>query len=364
MTGMARIPDNEIDLMMTSPPYLWLRDYGFEGQWGLEDSIDEYLDKMVEWMREVKRVLKPTGSAVVNIGDLYGGGTVHSDWSSNTETGKHPYSEERAKEMRFKRNIKKPHPSSLLFIPFQFGWRCVSELELTCHNIIPWIKPNGMPFQGENRFANKWEPILWFTKKPTKYFFDLDSVRVRPKAWDEKDRAPKDRSGQQTLAPVEETDSTKKQDNVLTASGKPDPTKKDFNHRWQQQKNSPKQYKRFSLRKEEERAKTGQHANVMTNPKGKNPGDFIIETTKPFMGAHFATYPIELPLHFIKSMCPQDGIVLDPFAGSGTTAQAAIQLGREWILIEGLADNKKIIETRLAKFQSERMTDFEQTESD
>ena len=78
---ILEIPNDSIDLMITSPPYLWLRDYGFEGQWGLEDTIEDYMIKMLLLMNQVKRVLKPTGSAVVNIGDVYGGGIVHSDWS-------------------------------------------------------------------------------------------------------------------------------------------------------------------------------------------------------------------------------------------------------------------------------------------
>ena len=112
-----------------------LRDSG-----GLEDTIDEYLDKMLAWMAEVKRVLKPTGSAVVNIGDLYGGGKVHSDWSNANSQGHFGYSDKRREKLKFSSDIVKPHDSSLLFIPFQFGWRCVKELDLVCPKHPPVVQ--------------------------------------------------------------------------------------------------------------------------------------------------------------------------------------------------------------------------------
>lgn len=390
MTEIARIPDDSIDLMITSPPYLWIRDYGFEGQWGLEDTIDEYLDHLLAWMKEVKRVLKPTGSAVVNIGDVYGGGIAHSDWtpSPKSEGTKFAYSKERRNGMQFKRSIKKPHPNSLLFIPWEFGKRCVFELDLVCHNIIPWIKPGSMPFSGKNRFTNKWEPILWFTKTPSGYYFNLDSVRQRPKAWDEKPLKIKDKTGQLDLEGREVSEieyeskmldvsgqtpfgihrnraegkpdfegQWLKQDHVLTASGKPDPTKKGFNKRWKNRKRAGGD-SLGSLQTITKRVLhcydmiTGEYAG---NPKGKNPGDVFVQTSKPYPESHYATFPVELPEYFIQCMCPENGIVLDPFAGSGTTAEAAEKLARKWILIEGQPENLKLIKKRLEPYRSEKI---------
>lgn len=385
---IKEIPDNSIDLMMTSPPYLWLRDYGFEGQWGLEKSIDEYLDKMLGLMAEVKRVLKDTGSAVINMGDVYGGGIVHSDWSPGKDEKYENfiYSDKRREKMEFTTDIRKPYPNSLLFIPFQFGWRCVKELNFCCHNIIPWIKLNPMPFSGKNRFMNMWEPCLWFTKKPSKYFFDLDNVRMPSKTLE--DRAPpkiKDKSGQQKLflTNAEELELVrktmnipgqkphgihmnrsegrpdfnpgKKQDNTPMADGKPDPTKKGFNDRWKNRKtaNIPGQ----KVQEINKKVSGGYDMNTgeyLGHPNGKNPGDIFVSSTQPYPDAHYATFPLDVPLYFISCMCPQDGIVLDVFAGSGTTAEAAEKLARDWIMIEGSEENRKLIEKRVEPYKNER----------
>lgn len=390
---ILEIPNDSIDLMITSPPYLWLRDYGYEGQWGLEDNIEDYMMKMLLLMNQVKRVIKPTGSAVVNIGDVYGGGIVHSDWTPGANaTGHYAYSEKRREGMQFKRSIKKPHPNSLLFIPWEFGRRCVFELDLVCHNIIPWIKPGSMPFSGKNRFTNKWEPILWFTKEPSGYYFDLDSIRLRPKAWDEKPPKFKDREGQQDLFGEEVSEieyeskmldvpgqtpfgihrnradgkpdfegQWLKQDHILTASGKPDPTKKGFNKRWKDRKRA----KGDTLGSLQTITKRVMHNYDMVtheyagHPKGKNPGDIFVQTSKPYPEAHYATFPVELPEYFIQCMCPADGIVLDPFAGSGTTAEAAERLARKWILIEGQSQNQKLIRKRLEPHRSGKMTEYD-----
>ena len=97
---------------------------------------------------------------------------------------------------------------------------------------------------------------------------------------------------------------------------------------------------------------TGEYAG---NPKGKNPGDIFVQSSKPYPEAHYATFPIELPEYFIQCMCPIDGIILDPFAGSGTSAEAAERLARKWILIEGHIENKKLIEKRLQPYMSEKI---------
>lgn len=362
MEQIKKIPDESIDFAMSSPPYLWLRDYGFENQWGLEDTIDEYLDKMIFLTAEIKRVLKKTGSIVFNFGDTYGGGKVHSDWNTKTK-GHWGYSEKRRKEMQFEnKSIKKPHPNSLLFIPFQFGWRCVKELNLTCHNIIPWLKPNSMPFSGENRFTNKWEPCLWFTKKPSGYYFKLDEVRLMPKALERKPPKMVDRTGQQKLMEGEDPKKPKKQDNVITASGKPDPTKKDFNKRYLEAQK--RKYHAQTLNKIHSGDFDIITGEYLGNEKGKNPGDYLILPTKPYPQAHYATYPVELPMYYIQCMCPEGGLVLDPFAGSGTTAEASERLARKWILIEGQRKNLKLIQKRLESWKSDKLTEYEKTESD
>jgi len=186
-----------------------------------------------------------------------------------------------------------------------------------------------MPFSGINRFTNKWEPVLWFTKKPSGYYFDLDAVREIPKAWSQKPQKSRNRKGQTKIFEGERRNTNLKQDNTPMADGRPDPTKAGFNDRWRE--------------------------NLTSEQKKKNPGDFIYLTTKPFPDAHYATYPVELPLFYISCMCPQNGIVLDPFAGSGTTAEAAEKIARKWILIEGSPENESLIRKRIGPFLSEKL---------
>jgi len=357
MEKIKEIPDETVDLMITSPPYLWLRDYGFEGQWGLEETIDDYLDKMINFMSEVKRVIKKTGSAVVNMGDTYGGGSIHSDWSWNDpEKSKYVYSPHRRKDMQFKKTgIRKPHPQSLLFIPWQFGWRCVDELDLTCHNIIPWIKGNAMPFSGSNRFTNKWEPVLWFTKIPSGYYFDLDAIRQRPSCWDEKSPKRKDTTGQTKLTEGNEIKASK-QDQYPTASGTVDPTKEGFNERWKNRKRQEQ-----SLLRKNNHNYDSETGEYLGNPLGKNPGDVLYINPRPYPDAHYATFPVDLPEYYISCMCPADGLVLDPFAGSGTTAEAAEKLARKWVLIEAFPGNLKLIQKRLKPYLSGKLTEYAKT---
>lgn len=411
MEKIMEIPSDSVDLMVTSPPYLWLRDYGFEGQWGLEENIEDYQMKMLLLMNQVKRVIKPTGNIVVNMGDVYGGGTVHSDWSPGKDAKyeNFVYSDKRTAKMKFKTTIKKPYPNSLCFIPFEFGMRCVRELGLCCHNIIPWIKLNPMPFSGKNRFMNMWEPVFWFTKKPSKYYFNLDAVRIRPKILDER-WVPKIKSkkGQTKLFGSDDGENErktmnipgqtaqgihrnrsegkpdfeawsedavrkgrgsnneglnnrnfmpiKKQDSTPMADGKPDPTKAGFNERWKNRKtlNIPGQGQQ-TVNQRSSHGHDMETGEYIGNPNGKNPGDILVTATQPYPDAHYATFPLDIPRYYISCMCPPKGVVLDVFAGSGTTAEAAEQLNRDWILIEGFEENLKLINKRLEPYRNVKL---------
>jgi len=167
MGGLKQLPDDSIDLVMFSPPYYGLRNYGIEGQMGLEPTFKEFLDKMMEVMKEVKRVLKPTGQIWVNFGDCYGGVKV-----GNTETIKNP------KQVR--NDFKKELPGlekCLLVQPARFAIRCIDELDLILRNDIIWAKQvlhfekdkkytkgSVMPTSAKDRFNQSHEHLFFFTK--------------------------------------------------------------------------------------------------------------------------------------------------------------------------------------------------------
>jgi len=159
-----------IDSVITSPPYWQLRDYGWSGQWGLEKTYQEYLDKMIELMKELKRVLKPTGTMFINLGDSYG--TV----SGAMKDGKFGVKNTNNQQFAQPKSIDK----SLLLIPHRFAIRCIDELGLILRNDIIWAKRNGMPESVKDRFSKKHEFIFFFVKSQ-KYYFDLDGVREKPK---------------------------------------------------------------------------------------------------------------------------------------------------------------------------------------
>jgi DNA modification methylase len=145
---LKTFPAESIDCVITSPPYYGLRNYGIEGQIGLEKTPEEYLNKLREIMIEIKRVLKKTGTVWWNMGDTYS-------------------------------------PSKcLLMIPERFALMCI-DLGFILRNKIIWHKPNAMPSSVKDRFSNCWEYLFLFSKSK-KYYFDLDAVREKHK-WVEKD---------------------------------------------------------------------------------------------------------------------------------------------------------------------------------
>jgi len=162
---LKKLPDNSIDCVVTSPPYYNVRDYGVEGQIGLENHPDGYINKIVAIMKECKRVIKDTGTIFLNLGDSFYGSEIHS---KNGEIWLH--------------NKQK------LLTHYRIAIKCQEELGLILRNDIHWIKQvvnyktkesfgSSVPCPVQDRFGLNSEAIFFFTKSQ-KYFFSLDSVRV------------------------------------------------------------------------------------------------------------------------------------------------------------------------------------------
>ena len=286
------LESDSVDCVITSPPYYQLRDYGFDGQWGLEPDYKDYLDKMIELMRELKRVLKPTGTMWINLGDSYN----NSAKAGTKLFGNEEFNRNRPSRRLTKTpdKLKQPMPSkSLMLIPHRFAMRCVDELGLILRNTVIWGKPNGMPESVTDRFTKKHEYIFFFTKNE-KYYFDLDAVREKHK--DDYEAFIKKLP--------------KSHDNKTINEGG----------------NGIIKYR----------------DSIITNyHRGKNPGDvadFWEITTKPSSKSHYATYNSELIIKPLLAGSPLGGFVLDPFGGTGTTAFTAMRYERKFIYIDANKD--------------------------
>jgi DNA modification methylase len=286
--------DNEsIDCVITSPPYWQLRDYKWDGQWGLESTFQEYLEHLWQMMDEVWRVLKPTGTAWINLGDTY---------SASVPTGGNG---NKLSESQSIKRIKSNVPDKcLLLIPHRFAIGLIDRGWIVRNDII-WAKKNGMPESVTDRFSKKHEYIFLVTKKQ-KYYFDLDSIREKQSDVSLK-RYQYDFTGQ------EGGDS-----NNYKGSRMRDKSKEKYNYAFLQP--------------------LGKGARPEMNVNGKNPGDvsdFWDIITIPSSDEHYASYNDRLIGRPIIAGCPKGGTVLDPFCGSGTTGCRAIELGRNFIGFEG-----------------------------
>ena len=288
--GIKRMPDSSVDCCISSPPYWGLRDYGVDGQVGNETDFKEFVSKLIELYSEIQRVLKPTGTCFVNLGDTYNGTK-----QGNTETNKNP---KLVTDSFKKEKVKTIQDKSLLMIPERFAIGMIDAGWILRNQII-WHKPNQMPSSATDRFTVDFEKIFFFVKQSTGYYFEQ---QLEPYT------KPLDRWG----------------GDDLEANG---------NSTWD---NGTGQT-------------TYRNRNMRPNPDGKNMRTVWSINTEPFPEAHFATYPEKLVKRMIEAGCPENGLVLDPFMGAGTTAVVAKKLNRNYTGFELNPKYKLIAENRLIK---------------
>lgn len=269
--GLKLLEDNSIDCCITSPPYWGLRDYGSPGQIGLEDSIDGYLEVMVEVFREVKRVLKSKGTLWLNLGDCYAG-SGKGVWENpkNVKENYIPKSKHNGKS-----GLK---PKDLIGIPWRVAFALQDDGWYLRSDII-WNKSNAMPESVTDRPTKSHEYMFLFSKE-SQYYYDHEAIK--------------------------EPSITKKSDKPRGSKGVLG--KENEGRRLETNKPKPKE--------------TRNKRSVWTVP------------TAQFREAHFATFPPKLIEPCILAGCPVGGIVLDPFMGSGTTAEVAIENQRNYIGFE------------------------------
>ena len=305
---LKNMTDKRADCCITSPPYYGLRDYGVKGQIGLEDTPEEYIEKLVDVFREVKRVLKDDGTLWVNIGDSYvakpksnynGKGKSLNDKSYGTgdTTLGYKYSSD-----RYKKLLDVYKNKDLIGIPWMLAFALRKDGWYLRQDII-WHKPNPMPESVKDRCTKSHEYIFLFSKQPH-YYFDYLAIQ--------EDANPKYKARYKS-----EFNKGKVQDD----------------YRPQGVNNNTQGMKRY----------TGK----------RNKRDVWSVTTKPIKDAHFATFPEDLIKPCILAGCRKNGVVLDPFFGSGTTGRVAKQLNREYI---GIELNPEYIEIEKRRIDNVQMT--------
>lgn len=289
------LENNSIKCVITSPPYYKARNYGNADQIGLEETPEKYVESLVNVFEELKSKMTSDGNLFVNLGDKY------------------------------------DKNKSLMLIPSLFAIKMIDNGWILRNKII-WYKPNHQPSPVKDRLTNTYEEIFHFTKQ-RKYYYDLDSIRI-PIEYNEKEG---EKARKRFKERIEQSDLSEEQKSLameeLIRLHKENRINKDARLKL---KGGHKPLfggdSNLSGRAKELETKGFYfHCN---NPKGKNLGDLLSVNIKSHKGIHEAIFPEELVVPLIKVGSGEGDIVLDPFAGTGTTCRVAEDLGRVGLGVE------------------------------
>jgi DNA modification methylase len=278
---------------VTSPPYYGLRDYGHDGQIGLEETPEEYIKAMVEVFRCVWDVLEDDGTLWLNIGDSYynyrpgKGQALVKQTVANSDQDLPQTCARRGNKLD---GLKE---KDLIGIPWMLAFALRADGWYLRQDII-WHKPNPMPESVQDR-CTKAHEYIFLMSKSQKYYYDIDSIKEDAHTTDASDR----------------------------------------NRDESRLNNTPGRTRMAGL--------------TTNHYEKKNKRSVWTVTTKPYEGAHFAVFPSDLIEPCILAGAPVGGIVLDPFMGSGTTAQVAQDLGRQYLGCELNSEYKTLQNKRLAQ---------------
>jgi len=294
---LKSLDDKSVHCCVTSPPYFGLRDYGHDGQIGLESTPDSYVARIVQVFREVWRVLRDDGTLWLNLGDSYASfrdGKATPDTTRGDSTGTLVPKGHAKNRMASTFSGTEIKHKDLIGIPWRVAFALQADGWYLRQDII-WHKPNPMPESVTDRCTKAHEYIFLLTKKPN-YYFDNEAIKVQSKQdWGTRNRT-----------------------------------------------NGKYHNEGTGLRP---------HSGLTKSYEKANKRSVWSVNVKPYKEAHFATYPSELIEPCILAGCPIGGTVLDPFGGSGTTAQVAIENGRNAILCELNPEYIKLIKKRIAETQ-------------
>jgi site-specific DNA-methyltransferase (cytosine-N4-specific) len=312
---LREMPDEAANAVVTSPPYFGLRDYGEPGQYGVEATPSEYVERIVDVFAEVRRVLSDDGTLWLNLGDTYA-----SKANAGVSVGRTRRAD-RAELIPNRVNTTAEAPyKSLLMLPE----RIVGSL-INCgwilRNKIRWYKPNAMPESVTDRLSCRHEDLFLLTKSPN-YWFDLDSIReplLHPEA----------------LTKGIVFGGTNGGEGKVGASAR-------------RSGGNPSTYGAKYVEEVPGQATGSRHTR--THEQGRNPGDVWSVPTQPFSEAHFAVMPPRVAERCVLAGCRPGGVVLDPFCGSGTTGLVALRHGRRFVGVDLSAKFLDLaLRTRLAQ---------------
>ena len=299
------LANNSVNMVVTSPPYYGLRDYGISGQIGLEESMQEYIKNIVMVFREVWRVMKDDGTLWLNLGDSYAGNN-----SQASNGGRAGFGNPREKVVN--RTGEGLKPKDLIGIPWRVAFALQADGWYLRQDII-WHKPNPMPESVKDR-CTKAHEYIFLLSKSQRYYYDHESIMELATGYDGR------------------------KDTMFKGSEK----YKDSGQTFAERGHERWRYKNLQS--------DGQQPNTMHVKRlegeeylspVRNKRSVWTVTTKPYKGAHFATFPQDLITDCIKAGSKPGDIVLDPFNGSGTTGEVCARYGRNYV---GIELNMKYIE--------------------
>lgn len=334
VSGMQSLPDQSVNMCVTSPPYFGLRDYGVDGQIGLEETPEQFIEKLVSVFREVKRVLRDDGTLWLNIGDSYNSGASGALSGSTLLGGqKNQENSNRAEGRKKQGHITGIKHKDLIGIPWMLAFALRADGWYLRQDII-WHKPNPMPESVTDRCTKSHEYIFLLSKSP-KYYYDNVAIMQDVKL-SSIQRLSQDIEGQQGSYRVPgKTNGAMK----AKASWKGSSFEKGKTGEMMATHGHTRKSGNIERKPPEERGcpegnNKNQSGNVPWEGAKANKRSVWTVSTKPFKEAHFATFPEELIVDCIKAGCPEGGTVLDPFGGAGTTAVVSRKMNRNYILFE------------------------------
>ena len=276
---MKTLPDLSVNCCVTSPPYFGLRDYGHEGQIGLEETPEAFVQKMVEVFREVKRVLRDDGTLWLNLGDSYAGSGKgrNGDGSPNVDPlSKQATSAGTIIGKLIKSQTSDCKPKDLIGIPWRVAFALQADGWYLRQDII-WHKPNPMPESVTDRCTKAHEYVFLLTKSQ-RYYYDAGAV----------------------CEPA-----------TNRSCGNIQPTK--------------------GARTGDVKHQTKGNLHMIGAAEHRNRRSVWSITTQPYSGAHFAVMPEALVEPCLLAGSRPGDVVLDPFTGSGTVGAVAVNHGRSFV---------------------------------